>query len=173
MTRISQQALAQAIRKVQAMNRQQKEQLAEELFARQPHLFGAVLVQSKLGVSHEKIEFLLDILFVSWQAMKESGLTWPLIAEDDLDRESQRFSAIAQFGLGLSQSLQDLSKQQYIDEHPEKQLLAYVQMETTKWLDQIVPEESDKYILLATWQIVNCIAFVPLAMEPSVAASLH
>ena len=55
MTRISQQALTRAISKVQAMNRQQNEQLAEELFARQPHLFGAVLVQSKLGGGRSQV----------------------------------------------------------------------------------------------------------------------
>lgn len=162
MARISQQTMVQAITKVHALNRHQKEALAAELFAQQPNLLGAVLVLAKLGVKLEKIEFLLDLLFVSWQAMKESGLSWPLITEDDLDRESRRFSAIAGFGHGLSQALQDRSRQEYIEAHPEKQLLAYVQVETAKWLDHIVPEESDKYILLATWQIVNCIAFVPV-----------
>ena len=166
MTRISQQVMVRAISTIQSMNRVQKEQLADELFLRQPYLLGTVFVQPKFGVSLEKIEFLLNILFVCWQAMRESGLCWPLITEDDLDRESKRFSAISQFGLGLSKALQECSMQQYIEDHPEKQLLAYVQMETAKWLARIAPEESDKYVILASWQIVNCIAFVPLMATP-------
>ena len=99
------------------------------------------------------------------QAMKESGLTWPLITEDHLDQQSKRFAAIANFGEGLSEPLQDRSMQQYIEDHPEKELLAYVQMETANWLKRIVPEDTDKYIMLATWNIVNCIAFVPLTAK--------
>lgn len=30
------------------------------------------------------------------------------------------------------------------------------------WLTRIVPEESDKYVMLAIWNLVNCIAFVAL-----------
>ncbi|MBI3144155.1 MAG: hypothetical protein HYZ18_02585, partial [Pseudogulbenkiania sp.] len=79
MSRISPNTLAQAITKVRAMDRKQKEGLADEIFRAQPHLLGSVLVQQRLGVSLEKMEFLIDILFICFQAMKDSGLTWPLI----------------------------------------------------------------------------------------------
>jgi hypothetical protein len=47
--------------------------------------------------------------------------------------------------------------------HPEKWLVAYVSSELTSWLKRIVPEESDKYVMLAAWNLVNCIAFAELA----------
>lgn len=145
------------------MSQQQKEHLADELFRTQPSLLGSVLVQPRLGVSLAKMEFLLDLLFVCFQAMKESGLSWPPISEDELDRQSQHFAAIATFGDGLGDALRQRSMQQYIESHPEKQLLAFVQMETMQWLKTIVAEESDKYVMIAAWNIVNCIAFVPMA----------
>lgn len=40
--------------------------------------------------------------------------------------------------------------QQYIEDRPEKELLAYVQVETANWLKPIVPEETDKYVMLAS-----------------------
>jgi hypothetical protein len=75
------------------------------------------------------------------------------------------FAAIATFGDDLSEKLRNQSMQQYIDNHPEKELLAYVQVETANWLKRIIPEDSDKYVMLASWNIVNCIAFVPMPVQ--------
>jgi hypothetical protein len=175
MSRISQNAMVSAVSKVRAMDAKQKELLADEVFRAQPHLFGSFLVQTQLGVSLAKMDFLLDILLVSFQAMKESGLPWPLITEDELDSQSQRLVAIVKFGDDLSESLRNQSMLQYVESHPEKELLAYVQMETMDWLTRIAPEKSDKYVMLAAWNIVNCIAFVPMTPPTATAAqrSLH
>ena len=67
--------LVSAIKKVRAMDIGKKEQLADELFRQQPNMFGSVLVQQQMGVSLEKMEFSLEILFICFQCMKESGLT--------------------------------------------------------------------------------------------------
>ena len=123
MSRISHDAMVRAITQVEAMDSHHKEELADEIFRIQPHLFGSFLVQSRLGVSLEKMEFLLNILCISFQAMKVSGLAWPLITEDDLDRQSQRFVAIVKFGYDLSESLRHQSMQHYVADHPEKDLL--------------------------------------------------
>ncbi len=32
----------------------------------------------------------------------------------------------------------------------------------THWLQRVLPEESDKFVIIAALNIVNCIAFVPL-----------
>ncbi len=50
--------------------------------------------------------------------MKEAGLPWPLITEDDLDRQSQRFIAIAKFGDDLSESFKNKSVRQYVEDQP-------------------------------------------------------
>jgi hypothetical protein len=162
MSRISLQSLTRAIQKIRAMSMRQKEQVADELFREQPNMLGSFLVQKQMGVSFEKMEFLLDILLICFQAMKESGLDWPLITEDEQDKQLARYVASVKFGEDLSPSLSDLAMKQYIENHPEQYLLAFVTGETTDWLSRIIPEQTDKYILLAAANFVNCIAFVPM-----------
>eukprot|EP01037_Dinobryon_pediforme_P020074 gene20074-20611_t len=128
----------------------------------QPNMFGSFLVQKQMGVSFEKMEFLLEILLICFQAMKESGLTWPLITEDEQDKQLARYVATVKFGEDLSSSLQDLAMKQYIENHPEQYLLAFVTVETKDWLSRIALEKTDNYVMLAAANFVNCIAFVPM-----------
>jgi hypothetical protein len=98
MSRITRYALARAVAKVRAMNETQKEQLADQLFRAQPHVVASLLVRKQLGVSLEKMDFLIEILLICFQAMNESGLTWPLIAEDEQsvkwDASSPQFTSV-------------------------------------------------------------------------------
>lgn len=165
MSRISRHALVNAVVTVRAMDLTQKERLADELFRAQPRVFASFMVQQKLGVSLAKMDFLLDILLICFQAMKDSRLIWPIITEDHQDRQMGRFVAIVHFGDDLPESLRDRALQQYIETHPEKDLLAFVHVETAAWLQRIVPEESDKFVVMAALNLVNCIAFVPLPAQ--------
>jgi len=162
MSRIPRIALLQAVAAVKTMGDKQKELLADELFRLQPNLLGSALALARLGVSMDKVGFALDMLFICFRAMKESGLTWHVITENELDRQSQRFVGIVTFGSDLGESLRNRSIQEYVDDHPEKELLAYVQMETMSWMKRVVPEETDKYVILAVWNFANCIAFVSI-----------
>ena len=168
MSRISRASLDRAIGKVRAMDLKQKEQLADEVFRTQPHMLASFLVLSRFGVSMERMEFVANIMLICFQAMKESGLKWPLITEDEQERQMERFTAIIRFSEDLGLSLRNLSVQQYMNEHPERDLFAYVQAETVIWLTQIAPEESDKFVILATTNFVNCIAHVPMEIKQSV-----
>ena len=47
----------------------------------------AQLVQQKLGVSAPKMDFLIEIMLICFQAMKESGLIWPRISTDEQERQ--------------------------------------------------------------------------------------
>ena len=80
------------------MDETQKEQLADQLFRAQPHVVASLLVQKQLGVSLEKMDFLVNILLICFQAMKESGMTWPLITEEEQERQMGRFVATVHFG---------------------------------------------------------------------------
>jgi hypothetical protein len=154
--------MAKALIAAQAMDLPQQERLADEVFRAQPNLLGSIVVLPQLGVARSKVDFAVEILFVCFLAMKESGLSWPVITEDDQDRQLQRFVAITRFGDDLNEGLRERSMRQYLADHPEKDLLAYVTAETSKWMTRIVAEESDKYVMLAIWNLVNCIAFVAL-----------
>ncbi len=164
--RITQPTLLRAIARVKSMDENEKGQLTAEIRRDQPHLFDSCLVQAQLGVPVEKIAFLLHLLFVCFQAMKESGLVWPVISEEEMDRQMNRFVGLVKLGEGLEDELKHKANQQYVDEHSEPELLAYIQVETSAWLERIEREDTDKFLLLAAWNLVNCIASVPLADSP-------
>jgi hypothetical protein len=163
MSRISRSALLRAIKAVQEMTAEQKLGLADEIFSSQPNMLAAVLVLRSLGVPAAKQEFALEILFLCFQAMKESGLTWPLITEDEQENQMQRHTTLLRSYASLDgKSERNSSTQQYIDAHPERDLLAWVMTQNREWLLKSDPEESDKYVLQAVVNLVSCIAFVPM-----------
>jgi hypothetical protein len=161
-TRISLEAMVRAMRAVEAMKLRQKEALTDEIFLAQPHMLGSVLVLPKLGVSMGKTEFAIELLLLCYQAMKESGRTWPLITEDDQELQQRIYVTAVRLGEDLSPSQQDRLMKQYVETHPEQNLLACIGARTADWLERIDPEDSDRYVMLAAANFVNCIAFVPL-----------
>jgi hypothetical protein len=166
MSRITVDNLAAAIRKVRSMSLKEKEALAEEIHRRQPHMLASCLVQSRLGVEPAAVEFLLNILLVCYQSMKESGLQWPLITEDEQERQMQRWIGAVQFSEHAAGSAADSARGQYASQHPEQALLAFVLNETNQWLREISQRngeaESDKFVMMASMNLVNCIAGAPV-----------
>ena len=162
MSRLSTESVAKAVDAVQAMDRAQKERLADEIFRMQPNMLGSILVLPRLGVPMEKVEFAVGVLLVCFQAMKASGLAWPVITEDEQERQLARFVAATRLGEDIAPSLRSRALRRYISAHPEKSLAAYVASDTSKWLGEIAADESDKYAMLAVWNLVNCIAFAEL-----------
>jgi hypothetical protein len=101
-------------------------------------------------------------MLICFQAMKESGVDWPLITEDEQERQMRRLTATIKFGTDLRGDLRNQALRQYLDAHPEKVLLAFVQAETAMWLECVEPEETDRYVVMAALNLVSCIAYVPL-----------
>ena len=93
--------------------------------------------------------------------MKASGHTWHLVSQDEQEQQMARLAGSIKFGADLNEHLQYLASQQYIEAHDEKYLLAFVINECTSWLKTIQAVESDKYVLLAVINLVNCIAIRP------------
>jgi len=166
MGRITVDNVAAAIRKVRAMSVKVKEALADEIYLHQPHLLASCLAQLELGVEPAAVEFLLNILFVCYQSMKESGLQWPAISEEEQERQMQRWIGAVQFSEHAMGSAADGAREQYASQHPEQPLLAFVVSETSQWLRAIsernAEAESDKFVMMASMNLVNCIAGVPV-----------
>lgn len=160
MSRITNEAMAKALVAARAMGLPEKEQLADEIFRVQPNLLASVLGLPQLGVALPKVEFALDMLLVCFLAMQASGQVWPLITEDEQERQMQRLVGIVRFGADLGAAMQ-----QYIAGHPEKILLAYVTTETSQWTASVRPEASDTYVALAVLNVVNCIAFATQPLQ--------
>jgi hypothetical protein len=163
MGRISIAHLAAAINKVRAMDMSRRVSLAEEISAAQPHMLASCLVQTRMGLDASAVDILLDILLVCYQAMKESGNQWPLISEDEQERQLKRLTGAVLFSEKMTDpKLSDQARRQYLSGHPEQPLLAYVINETNLWLLDVAKRgaeaESDKYLLMASVNLVNCIA---------------
>ena len=168
MSRISRSAVLRAIKAVQEMKADQKLKLADEIFSSQPNLLGSVLVLRSLGVSAAKQEFAFEILLLCFQAMKESGRTWPLITEDEQESQMRHHTALLRFYASLDGSAEkDNSVRQFINTYPEQDLLAWVMTKTRDWRLNSPIEENDRYLLQAVVNIVNCIALVSIPANHS------
>jgi hypothetical protein len=162
--RISIENVATALKKVRSMDSAAQIALADEIFENQPNLLGSCLVQQNLGVGNNGLELLLNILLVCYQAMKESGFEWPMISEDEQERQLKRMVGAVKFSRGFSNPrMSNAASEQYLESHPERALLAFVLNECNEWLAQIASRhseaESDKFALMASFNLVNCIAY--------------
>jgi len=163
MNRITMENVAAAIRKVSSVSLLQNEELAEEIYRDQPHLLASCLAQPKLGAHIDDVEFLLNILLVCYQAMKESGLRWPMITEDEQQRQMQRWIGAVDFSEhALGDDGSDSARHQYADQYAERPLLAFVVNETNQWLRGSSQRngvgESGRFVMMASMNLVNCIA---------------
>jgi hypothetical protein len=157
---ITQAVMIQAGIDVGGMSPTQKVHLADEIFAQQPHLLASILVLPNMGVDMLTLEVPLHILLVSFQAMKLSGHTWPLIAEDMQDRCLQRLTARVRFNEGLPVHLARQMIQQFCDEHRERYLLAFVYGYLGEHDLMQVRTDAEKYLMLAALNLVECLADV-------------
>lgn len=164
--RISVDKLARAIAKVHAMSMEQKVELVNEIKQEQPNMLASCLVQQRFGASMESLDVLLNILLVCFQAMRESGHIWPLITEDEQERQLSRLVGSVLFSENLTDpTLADAARSDYVANHPEAPLFAFVVNEMRQWLLQQArygaETESDKYFMMAAVNFVNCIAHAP------------
>lgn len=170
MPRISIEHLASATAQVRGMTLAQKAAVMDHVHAQQPHMLGSLLVQQQLGVSLERMDVLANILLICFLAMQKARRRWPVITEDLIEQQMDRFVGAMQFQSALSREIGERALGEYIRQHPEQPLLAVVNAELTAGLAGLPPLESDKHLMAAAINYVNCIANVPL---PSDARGTH
>jgi hypothetical protein len=120
-------------------------------------------VQAKLGADEQTVEFLLNILLSCYLAMTESGYEWPLITEVEQERQLGRMVGSVRFSEELlDPAAADAARAQHVGNYPEPALLALVLHECSQWLQELArrktEKESDKYVMMASVNLVNCIA---------------
>lgn len=160
MERINQLVIAQAHVGVERMSHAQKVALADEIFKEQPTLLTSILVLPRMGASMEQLEVALHVLLVTFQAMKLSGHKWPVVTEGIQEGCLQRLTARARFNEGLPPDLVAQTVQKFCDEHAERYLLAFVYGYLGDHDLLAVRTEAEKYLLLATLNLAECVAFV-------------
>jgi hypothetical protein len=165
--RISVQHVASALRQLQSMSLAQKSALIDVIYVEQPNLLASVLVQTKFGATEQTIELLLELLIVCHLAMRASGYEWPVITEEEQERQLSRMVGAVRFSEELTDPCAgDAARHQYVLTHPEPALLALVMDRCNQWLADLAQrhteQESDKYVMLAANNMVNCIAYAPV-----------
>ena len=164
--RISVENVAAAVRKLGTLTLAQKTRLVDEIHIKQPSLLASCVVQTRLGADEQTVEFLLNILLTCYLAMGESGYEWPLITDVEQERQLERMVGSVLFSEQLADpTAAAAARAQYIADHPEPALLALVINECNAWLFDLVrrgaEKESDKFVLMASVNLVNCIAHAP------------
>ena len=158
MASISSRTLVDAVLRVERMSFAERERLADEVHARQPNLFFSVLVLQRYGATLVQIEVVLNLLLVFYEAMKISGSNWPVVSEDVQERCLKRISGRVRFIEGLSPQLQTQATLDAVGDHPEQQLLAYVFGKFKESALLGIKTESEKMLMLAALNLVECIA---------------
>ncbi len=162
--RISVEHVAAAVRRLKTLTLAQKTSLIDEIHIKQPNMLASCVVQAKLGADEQTVEFLLNILLTCYLAMAESGYEWPLITDVEQERQLGRMVGSVRFSEELADpAAADAARAQYIGDHPEPALLALVIHECNAWLLDLArrraEKESDKFVLMASVNLVNCIAY--------------
>jgi hypothetical protein len=102
------------------MDIRQRGLLADEIYAKQPQLLTAVLAQQRFGASFAQIEILLNLLLVSYQAMKISNARWQTITEAMQERCIARLAGGLHFIEGLASEQMTEVLTDSLSNHKEK-----------------------------------------------------
>lgn len=157
---ISQSVIVQADIGVKRMGQAQKVALADAIFLQQPTLLASILALPRMGVDMAQLEVALHILLVTFRAMQLSGHKWPVVTEDIQEGCLQRLTARARFNEGLPSDLVAQTVQQFCEEHRERYLLAFIYGYLREHDLLAVRTEAEKYLLMGTLNLVDCVAFV-------------
>lgn len=166
MTLINQSVMVQATIDVNCMSAAQKVDLAGDIYARQPNLLASILVLPRFRVSPLQLEVPIHVLMVTFLAMKRCGQDLPLITEDVQETCLQRLTATMKFTEGMPQILIDQMITEFCGNHREPYLLAFVYSYLGKHDLLSVRTDAEKFLLLAMFNLVECVAFVGARLQP-------
>ena len=158
MTKIRVKSLAHAVAQTKSMDLKQKEAEFDRIFKEQPNLLGSVIVLHNMGRSYEEIDVLLNLLLVSFMALKHGKIQIETVSEKLQVRELDRYAGHIKFLDGLSKKDHGKAMADYIDSHNENILLAFATDEMNNAGFPHIEEESAKYLMSCGINIVNCIA---------------
>ena len=158
MAQLSSEILTRAIKRAQNLSLTDKESACDEIFREQPNLLASVLVQQQMGNTLEEVDVLLNILIVLHLAVKVAGVRIGVISELQQEDHLAKLTASVIFSEGMDSHLVNSSIKQYISNHKEPIMLAYVTdtMKDAGFFENM--KKCSKYLVLAGVNLVNCIA---------------
>jgi len=163
MAKIKESSLVQAIKKSSEMDLAESEKVVDEIYLEQPNLLASVLVQNQMGNKIEDVEVLLNILIVSFLALKYSGVKLEKISEQTQEKELAKYTGHIGFLEGLNNKNTEVAINQFTESKSEKALMAYVIGTMLKAGFAKRKNESAKYLVMTGVNIVNCICVAKIA----------
>ena len=157
MAKIKESALVQAIKKSSQMDLAESEEVIDEIYLEQPNILASVLVQNQMGNKIEDVEVLLNILIVTFLALKYSGVKLEKISEKTQEKELARYTGHVGFLEGLNNKNTEAAIHQFTESKSEKALMAYVIETMLKAGFAKRKNKSAKYLVMTGVNIVNCI----------------
>lgn len=155
--KIKEPALVQAIKKSNQMSLIESEKVVDEIYLEQPNLLASVLVQNQMGNKIEDVDVLLNILIVTFLALKYSNVKLEMITENLQEKEMAKYAGHFEFIEGLDQENTGEAINQFTDNKSEKLLFAYVVGAMMEAGFTKRKNESAKYLLMTGINIVNCV----------------
>lgn len=150
--------LKKAVFALDRMSDAQREQLADEIYLKQPNLLGSVVVQYHMGASMAQVEALLSMLLVAYQAMKVSARYWPLISDATQDICLRRLTDNLLSIEGRDPAARQRAINLHIEQHKEPYLLAFIYSQLRLHDMMVIRTDAEKYLVLAALNMVECIA---------------
>jgi len=142
------------------MGLEQKVALTDEIFKEKPTSLASILVFPRMGVAMQQLDVAIHVLLVTFQARSRGAHEWPVVTGDIQEVCLQRLRAGARFNEGLPPELFVQNVQQFCDEHAGRFLLAFVYGYLGESDLCSVRTEAEKYLVLATLNLLEYIAFV-------------
>ncbi|MFN7836264.1 MAG: hypothetical protein ACK5NY_10845 [Burkholderiaceae bacterium] len=158
MPRIQPIHLAAAQLRVEPMSAKQAEAFADAVYASQPNLLVSLLVLPRYGVTYQELDIVLKILFICFEAVRETGVTIPTITEEDQERCLARVTGRARFLEGLDEQSSKQAVADQVRYHPEPNLLAVAYGILAKHDLVSARTEAQKYLLLAVINLVEVLS---------------
>jgi len=150
--------LVQAINKVKSMKMIDKESLIDEIYLEQPVILSSILVQNNLGNTFEQIDILLNILLVTYVYNRVSKISISKISEHDYEKIVNDLIKEVNNSTQFNNIFQNSFIEIYINNHPNKNLLAYSILEMKKAGFHKLSYENSKYLFIAGMGIVNALS---------------
>jgi hypothetical protein len=163
MVKIKKSALIEAIKRSNQMDLTESEKVVDEIYIEQPNLLASVLVQNQMGNKIEDVEVLLNILIVTFLALKYSDVKLEMISESLQEKEMAKYAGHFEFLEGLNQQNTEEAINQFSKNKSEKLLLSYVIGAMMEAGFTKRKNENAKYLLMSGINIVNCICVAKIA----------
>ena len=159
MSKIQPKHLAHAIKIVDRMTIAEKTNIIDAIYVSQPTLLASIAALSKVGTGPKKLEVLVNILLIIFEAMRATGIVWAVIDEDTQERCLRRVVARIKFTEGMSETTRLDAIREAAEQMAEPHLFGVVILRLIEHRVFKVQTDADQYFVLGALNLVEFLSF--------------